>query len=56
MAAMDRRQFLEGTLAVSAALGGAELAGAAIGAESSANPRSDSPRDGRGEIGATLDT
>ena len=45
MAAMDRRQFLEGTLAVSAALGGAELAGAAIGAESSANPLSDSPRD-----------
>jgi hypothetical protein len=45
MAAMDRRQFLGGTLAVSAALGGAELARSAIGAESSAGPPSDSPRD-----------
>ena len=45
MAAIDRRQFLEGTLAVSAALGGAELARSAIGAEPSAEPPSDSPRD-----------
>ena len=45
MAAMDRRQFLEGTLAVSAALSGAELARSAIAAKPNADPPSDSPRD-----------
>jgi hypothetical protein len=47
MAAMDRRQFLEGTLAASAALGGAQLAAAAIGAEASPEPLPDSPREVR---------
>lgn len=45
MAAMDRRQFLEGTLAGSAALAGTELAGSATGAEPNAAPPSNSPRD-----------
>jgi len=45
MAAMDRRQFLEGTVAVSAAIGGAKLARSASGAESAAKPLPNSPRD-----------
>ncbi len=45
MGRMNRRHFLEGTLAVSAALGGAGLARSAIGADSRAKPVSPCPRD-----------
>ncbi|HUT89755.1 MAG TPA: hypothetical protein VMY37_09680 [Thermoguttaceae bacterium] len=45
MGKMNRRHFLEGTLAVSAALAGAGLRRSAIGADSSAEPVADSPRD-----------
>ena len=45
MGKINRRHFMEGTLAVSAALGGAGLLRSASGADSSAEPVSDSPRD-----------
>ncbi len=44
MGKMNRRHFMEGTLAVSAALAGAGLQRSGIGADSSSRPAPDSPR------------